>query len=245
VALVEAVRPEGTGAGSPGVGCRDDAVLDVHRDEAVAERRHERRHVLAAGERPEEVELDLHALVGQRDEALVGGGAVEGGDELLGMVVVADAEAELRRLLGGAVEPVGDVGDAVGRQPALGSDERVDDRRHADLRRGGEHDLGAGSESRRPGPERVGQQRAWPVGDASPLASRAARISVGRETKSNASTLRRPMAASLSSEPPMSAVNSLASVYSWTEATGSVMTCVLRTSLSRVCGVGGASSAWR
>ena len=53
---------------------------------------------------------------------------------------------------------------------------------------------------------------AWPVGEASPEASSAARISSGRRTKSNASTLRSPIAASLSSDPFMSAVNSAASV---------------------------------
>ena len=61
---------------------------------------------------------------------------------------------------------------------------------------------------------------AWPVGEARPLASKAARISAGRSTNANASTLRRPRAASLSSEPDMSAENSDASVYSCTEASG-------------------------
>src|SRR5699024_83173 len=61
---------------------------------------------------------------------------------------------------------------------------------------------------------------AGPVGEARPEASRAARISFGRRTKSKASTFFRPICASLSREPFMSAENSVASVYSWTEARG-------------------------
>ena len=53
---------------------------------------------------------------------------------------------------------------------------------------------------------------AWPVGDASPEASSAARISSGRRTKSNASTFFRPISASRASEPSMSAENCWASV---------------------------------
>ena len=53
---------------------------------------------------------------------------------------------------------------------------------------------------------------AWPVGEARPAASSAARISSGRRTKSNASTFFRPIAASRSSEPFMSAENSSARV---------------------------------
>ena len=53
-----------------------------------------------------------------------------------------------------------------------------------------------------------------------PAASKAARISFGWRTKSNASTFCSPSAASLSSDPRGSAENSAASEYSWTEASG-------------------------
>src|SRR4051794_36193785 len=56
-----------------------------------------------------------------------------------------------------------------------------------------------------------------------PVASKAALISAGRRTKSNASTVVKPIAASRSSEPCMSAENSLASEYSCTEARGRAM----------------------
>ena len=58
------------------------------------------------------------------------------------------------------------------------------------------------------GVQRVSESSgAWPVGEASPAPSSAARISFGRPTKSNASTFFRPIAASRSSDPPMSAEN--------------------------------------
>ena len=61
---------------------------------------------------------------------------------------------------------------------------------------------------------------AWPVGAARPAPSSAVRISLGRRTKSNASTFFKPISASRASDPLMSAANCSARVYSCTEAVG-------------------------
>ena len=84
-------------SGAKGFEAGRDAVLDVDRDEAVAELLHEAHGVLLAGQRPEQVQLDHDGRVDEVQEALVGGLPVERGHEFLGVVVIADGQAELLR----------------------------------------------------------------------------------------------------------------------------------------------------
>ena len=121
--------------------------------------------VLSTGERPEQIQLDRDAVLGQLDEPLVRGLPVEGGDELLRVIVVAHGEPELGGDLGRGVDAVGDVLHAVLGQPAVRRDEGVDHCAHADGRRGLEHDLGLGGGDRAVRrPEHVGEQRSMAGG---------------------------------------------------------------------------------
>ena len=131
----------------------------MHGGQAVAQARDECGNVLPAGERPEEVELELHARVGQLDEPLVRRDAAERRDELLRVVVVADRQAEPGRDVDEGVEAVGDVGDALFGEPALGRDEGVDDGLHAELHGRVEDHLGCGGGDRAVRrPQLVGEQ---------------------------------------------------------------------------------------
>ena len=153
------------------------------------------------------------------------GPAVEGGDELLRVVVVADLQAEGRGDLGGLVQAVGDVRHAVLGQPALGRDEGVDDGLDTDCAAASKTTSGAGVGMEPSGVQSSSESSgAWPVGEARPLASSAARISAGRRTKSNASTFFSPIAASRASDPLVSEQQLLGEGdYSCTEAAGHVV----------------------
>ena len=90
----------------------------------------------AADGHPVGVDLE-HDLRGElAREVLERGDALDGALDLVGVVVVADADAVAGGDLGGRVELVGDLRDVVRGLPALGRDERVDHRLDAERLRG-------------------------------------------------------------------------------------------------------------
>ena len=96
-----------------------------------AQQRGDGVRVLAADRRPVGVDLEEHGLVQRVREHLKAGPAGDRG-ELEGVVVVAEAQAPVRRPGGGLVEVTGERGDRRGAGEARRRDRRHDHRVRAD-----------------------------------------------------------------------------------------------------------------
>ena len=122
-----------------GLGAR--AVLDVQRDDAVAQTPQQLGSGLAAHLGPVGVDLQHHLLGSGLGEHLERRDAVDAVLELEGVVVVPDAQAVVGRAVGDGREGRGGALDALAGRPVGLRHVRVDDRRDADLLRGGEDAL--------------------------------------------------------------------------------------------------------
>ena len=116
----------------------------MQRLDPVAEPAEQRGDVLTGGRRPEQVDLERDVVTQLVGEDLERAAAAERCDELLRVVVVADAETVVGGALRCGVQAGGRVGDGGFVEPAVGAHERVDDDLEAEGLGGGEHLLLSG-----------------------------------------------------------------------------------------------------